>query len=98
MLKQLHGLSAGIQALEAVGTVTADDYERIFAPLVDHAKRTGSRMRLLYQFGSVAWLTSIPESAQVSTRDIAKAYIGGVGAALGSFVCIVIPQRNTSGW
>jgi len=52
VLKELTGVPAGIQALEAVGTVTADDYERVFAPLVDQARRAGSRMRLLYQFGS----------------------------------------------
>nr|WP_325501873.1 hypothetical protein [Mycobacterium sp.] len=44
-------MPAGIQALEAVGTVTTDDYQRVFAPLVDRARRRGSRMRLLYQFG-----------------------------------------------
>jgi hypothetical protein len=146
VLKELAGMPAGIQALEAVGTVTANDYKRVFAPLVDQARRAGSRMRLLYQFGpgferitagalwadtrlglrylrvldgcavvsdigwirastrgigawmpcpvrvfdnderddAVAWLTSLPHGADVSTRDIAKAYIGGVGAALGS--------------
>ncbi|MGH3850014.1 MAG: STAS/SEC14 domain-containing protein, partial [Pseudonocardiaceae bacterium] len=136
MLKELTGVPAGIQALEAVGTVTTDDYERVFAPLVDHARRSGSRMRLLYQFGpgfegitpgalwadtrlglgylrlldgcavvsdiswirtptrrigawmpcpvrvyhnserddAVAWLTSLPEGADVSAREMAKAY------------------------
>lgn len=44
-------MPAGVQALEAVDTVTADDYERVIAPLVDRARRTGSRLRLLYQFG-----------------------------------------------
>ncbi|HZC50938.1 MAG TPA: STAS/SEC14 domain-containing protein [Mycobacterium sp.] len=146
MLKELTGLPAGIQALEAVGTVTAQDYERVFAPLVDQARRTGSRMCLLYQFGpgferitagalwadtrlglgylrvldgcvvvsdigwirapsraigawmpcpvrvydnderddAVTWLTSLPHGADVPTRDMAKAFVGGVGAALGS--------------
>ncbi|ORV98330.1 STAS/SEC14 domain-containing protein [Mycobacterium kyorinense] len=51
MLKELTGMPPGIQALEAVGTVTAGDYRRVFAPMVDRARRTGSRMRLLYQFG-----------------------------------------------
>lgn len=51
MLKQLAGVPDGIQALEAVGTVTTDDYDRVFAPLVDRARRTSGRMRLLYQFG-----------------------------------------------
>ncbi|BBZ73378.1 STAS/SEC14 domain-containing protein [Mycobacterium paraseoulense] len=44
-------MPAGIQALEADGTVTAADYERVFAPLVDRARRTGTRLRLLYEFG-----------------------------------------------
>jgi hypothetical protein len=51
VLKQLSGVPLGVQALEAIGTVTADDYQRAFAPLVDRARRTGTRMRLLYQFG-----------------------------------------------
>ncbi len=51
MLKELMGMPAGIQALEAAGTVTAADYERVFAPLVGQARRTRGRMRLLYQFG-----------------------------------------------
>jgi SpoIIAA-like len=51
VLKELAGAPAGIQALEAIGTVTTDDYERVFAPLVDRARRTGARMRLLCQFG-----------------------------------------------
>lgn len=138
----------GIQALEAVGTVTAGDYDRVFAPVVDRARQTGSRMRLLYQFGpafqritpgalwadgrlgmsytrlldgcavvsdlgwiraaarsigawmpcpvrvfednerdeAVAWLASLQAGAGPSTRDMAKAYIGGVGAGIGSFV------------
>jgi SpoIIAA-like len=146
VLKQLTGVPAGIQALEAVGTVTTEDYERVFAPLVDQARRTRSRMRLLYQFGTgferitpgalwadtrlglgylrlldgcavvsdigwiraptrgigawmpcpvrvydnderddaVSWLISLPAGADVSTVDMAKAYIGGVGAALAS--------------
>ena len=154
MLKELTGVPAGIQALEAAGTVTTDDYERVFAPLVDQARLTGSRMRLLYQFGSgferitagalwadtrlgltylrlldgcavvsdigwirapargigawmpcpvrvydnderddaVAWLTSLPKSAEVSARDMAKAYIGGVGGALGSLGKLLISK------
>jgi hypothetical protein len=150
----LRASPAGIQALEGVGAVTTDDYERVFAPLVDQARRTGSRMRLLYQFGpgfkritpgalwadtrlgagylrlldgcaivsdidwirtpsraigtwmpcpvrvydnderdaAVAWLTSLPEGADASARDRAKAYIGGVGASLGSLGKLVISK------
>ncbi|WP_238159050.1 STAS/SEC14 domain-containing protein [Mycobacterium sp. MFM001] len=143
-----------IQALEAVGTVTAEDYARVFAPLVDQARRTQSRMRLLYQFGpgferitpgalwadtrlgmgyvrlldgcavvsdidwirrpsrrisawmpcpvrvygnderddAVAWLASLPRGADVSVRDIAKAYLGGVGAAVVSLGDLVVTR------
>lgn len=146
MLNELKDVPAGIQALEAVGTVTARDYERVFAPLVEQLRRTGSRMRLLYQFGpgfqritpgalwadtrlgwsylqvlegcavvsdigwirtptrgigawmpcpvrvyandereeAMAWLTSLPAGREVSAGDVVKAYLGGVGAALGS--------------
>lgn len=152
MLKELTGMPCGIQALEAVGTVTAADYDRVFAPLVDRARRTGSRMRLLYRFGpgfqritpgalwadarlgvsyaglldgcavvsdvgwiraparsigawmpcpvrvyedherdhAVAWLASLPNGTGASTRDVAKAYIGGVGAAIGSLARLVV--------
>lgn len=51
MLKQLTGMPPGIQALEAVGTVTASDYERVFAPMIEKASRAGDRIRLLYAFG-----------------------------------------------
>jgi hypothetical protein len=156
--KELDGVPTGIQALEAVGTVTADDYERIFAPLVNHANQTGSRMRLLYQFGpgfqritpgalwadtrlglgyvrlldgcaivsdigwirtparaigswmpcpvrvygnderadAVAWLASLPESAEVSARELAKAYVGGLGAALASLGNLAISKAIKS--
>jgi hypothetical protein len=146
MLKELNGVPAGIQALEAVGTVTIEDYDRVFAPLVDRARRSGTRLRLLYQFGpdfqritpgalwadtrlglsyvrlldgcavvsdidwirmptrrigtcmpcpvrvynnddrddAVAWMASLPEGHDVSGADMAKAYIGGVAAAVAS--------------
>lgn len=51
MLNKLAGVPAGVQATEAVGTVTTDDYHRVFAPLVDEACRTRDRLRLLYRFG-----------------------------------------------
>ncbi|MGH3725448.1 MAG: STAS/SEC14 domain-containing protein [Mycobacterium sp.] len=44
-------MPAGIQGVEAAGTVTAMDYERVLVPLGDQARRTGGRMRFLYQFG-----------------------------------------------
>ncbi|WP_156766398.1 hypothetical protein [Mycobacterium sp. E2327] len=35
---------------------------------------------------AVAWLTSLQAGAGASTQDMAKAYIGGVGATIGSLV------------
>ena len=52
MLKKLAGVPAGIRAIEAVGTVTTDDYRRVFPPLVDEACRSRDRLRLLYRFGA----------------------------------------------
>lgn len=51
VLRQLTVRTGSIDVLEAVGTVTADDYRRVFAPLVEQARTSGRRMRLLYQFG-----------------------------------------------
>lgn len=144
MLQELTGVPVGIRVLEATGTVTAADYERNFAPMVEQAERTGGRLRLVYEFGpefkritagalwadarlgtdylrlldgcavvsdigwiratsraigswmpcplrvfrnderddAVAWLASLAECPGVSARDLAKAYVGGVGAAL----------------
>ncbi len=160
MLKELMGMPPGIQALEAVGTVTASDYERVFAPMIEKAGRAGDRMRLLYAFGpgfqritpgalwadarlgaaymrlldgcavvsdigwirassraigtwmpcplrvydndqrddAVTWLASVPHCGDVSARDMAKAYIGGVGAGLvslgGFLVSKDVRKRN----
>jgi hypothetical protein len=51
VLKEDAAVPAGLQALQALGTVTASDYEQVFVPLVDRMRRTSSRMRLLYEFG-----------------------------------------------
>jgi len=154
VLKELLGMPAGIQALETVGTVTASDYEGVFAPMIEKARCAGDRMRLLYAFGpgfqritagalwadarlgsaylrlldgcavvsdigwirapsraigtwmpcplrvydnderddAVAWLASLSERADVSARDMAKAYIGGVGAGLASLGGFVVSK------
>jgi hypothetical protein len=156
VLKELLGMPEGIRMLEAVGTVTASDYERVFAPMIEKAGRAGDRMRLLYAFGpgfqritagalwadarlgsaylrlldgcavvsdigwirapsraigawmpcplrvydnderddAVAWLVSLSQCADVSARDMAKAYIGGVGAGLVSVGGFVV-SRDT---
>jgi SpoIIAA-like len=48
----MSGLPDGVHGLEAHGTVTSDDYDRVFAPLVDRLRRGGQRLRLVYQLGS----------------------------------------------
>ena len=40
----------------------------------------------------VAWLAALPECADVSARDVAKAFIGGVGAAIVSLGGLVITR------
>lgn len=47
----MQGLPDGVDGIEARGTLTSQDYARIFAPLVDRHRRRGTRLRLLYQFG-----------------------------------------------
>ena len=51
MLERLQGLPEGIDGVKAVGRVSKEDYERVFEPLIDGARREGRRIRLLYQFG-----------------------------------------------
>jgi hypothetical protein len=48
---QTSGLPDGVHGLEARGTVTSDDYDGVFAPLVDRLRQGGQRLRLLYQIG-----------------------------------------------
>jgi hypothetical protein len=80
VLKELKGVPAGIQALKAVGTVTAEDYKRVFAPLVEQARRTGSRIRLLYQFGP--GFERITPGALWADTDLGPATCGCWTAAL----------------
>lgn len=156
MLRELTGMPAGIHALEATGTVTAVDYERIFRPMVERVGRTEGRLRLLYQFGpgfqritggalwtdarlgtgylplldgcavvsdigwiratsraiggwmpcplrayynderddAVAWLASLSECPGISARDMTKAYVGGVGAALVTLGGFAVSKRG----
>ena len=52
MLERLQNLPAGIDGLKAVGKITKQDYEEVFEPLLDAARRDGRRLRLLYQLGA----------------------------------------------
>ena len=51
MLEKLKDLPEGLEGLKAVGKVSKEDYERVFEPLVDEARREGRRLRFLYQLG-----------------------------------------------
>lgn len=51
MIKGLKGLPAGIDGVKAIGTITKEDYEQVFVPLLDEARREGRRIRFLYQLG-----------------------------------------------
>jgi hypothetical protein len=73
MLEKLKDLPPGIAGLKATGKVTKEDYERVFEPLVDGARREGRRLRFLYDMGpgfegftpSAAW-----EDAKLGLRSI----------------------------
>ncbi len=51
MLERVQDLPGGIDGVKAVGRVSREDYERVFEPLIDGARREGRRIRLLYQLG-----------------------------------------------
>jgi len=51
MLERMQDLPGGIDGVKAVGRVSKEDYERVFQPLIDAARRDGRRIRLLYQVG-----------------------------------------------
>ncbi len=73
MLERLKDLPDGIEGVEAVGTVSKEDYEQVFEPLLDEARREGRRIRFLYHFGprfegltaSGAW-----EDAKIGLRSM----------------------------
>jgi len=52
MLERIQGLPAGVYGMQAKGHVTREDYEQVFLPLVEEARRKGERIRFLYRFGS----------------------------------------------
>ncbi|MGH7328766.1 MAG: STAS/SEC14 domain-containing protein [Polyangiaceae bacterium] len=51
MLKRMEDLPAGVDGVQATGTVTTDDYEQVMRPLLEAARREGRRVRFLYQVG-----------------------------------------------
>jgi len=51
MLKKLDDMPEGVIGLEAIGTLTKEDYDRAFEPILDEARREGQRVRMLFQLG-----------------------------------------------
>ncbi|HXX67604.1 MAG TPA: STAS/SEC14 domain-containing protein [Polyangiaceae bacterium] len=51
MLEMLSDVPEGIVGLKAIGKLTHKDYETVFVPLLDGARREGRRLRLLYEIG-----------------------------------------------
>jgi len=51
MLEKIIDLPPGIQGLKATGKISKEDYESVFEPLVDEARRDGKRLRFLYELG-----------------------------------------------
>lgn len=52
MLERLKDLPPGVDGVRAVGVVSKGDYERAFPPITDGARRSGHRIRFLYQLGT----------------------------------------------
>lgn len=51
MIEILTNLPKGIDGVRAIGKISKEDYEKVFAPLLDEARREGRRIRFLYQLG-----------------------------------------------
>lgn len=51
MLEKLTDVPPGIEAVKVVGKMSKEDYEKVFEPLFDDARKRGSHIRLLYQVG-----------------------------------------------
>jgi hypothetical protein len=51
MIERLKDLPPGIDGVRAVGVVSKGDYERVFPPIFDEARRYGHPIRFLYQLG-----------------------------------------------
>ena len=51
MLTRIPNAPPGVDALDAVGTLTRTDYAQVVEPLLDEARRDGRRIRLLVRIG-----------------------------------------------
>ena len=51
VIEKLKDLPRGIDGVRAIGKISKEDYEQVFVPLLDEARREGRRIRFLYQLG-----------------------------------------------
>jgi hypothetical protein len=51
VIERLKDLPRGIDGVKAIGKISKEDYEQVFVPLLDEARREGRRIRFLYQLG-----------------------------------------------
>lgn len=51
MLERINDLPQNIVGIEAVGTVSRDDYEKVFVPLLEQCSSENKKIDLLYWFG-----------------------------------------------
>lgn len=51
MLERAQDAPAGVDVVKAVGTVSKDDYRQVVEPLIDDARRSGRRIRILCELG-----------------------------------------------
>lgn len=51
MIEKLKDLPNGIDGFKAVGKLSKEDYERVLVPQIAEARRSGRRLRFLYQLG-----------------------------------------------
>jgi len=51
LIERLKDLPRGIDGVRAIGKISKEDYEQVFVPLLDEARREGRRIRFLYQLG-----------------------------------------------
>jgi hypothetical protein len=51
MIERLKDLPPGIDGVRGIGTISKEDYDKVFVPLLEEARREGRRLRFLYQLG-----------------------------------------------
>jgi SpoIIAA-like len=51
VIEKLKDLPGGIDGVRAIGKISKEDYEQVFVPLLDEARREGRHIRFLYQVG-----------------------------------------------